>query len=374
MFGGEMPDASGHHTVSTAYTLLFLARGRHPVMMNKLRFNGNWANRPRDVANLTRFATRELERPLNWQVVSIDRDWWEWLDAPILYLASHEAIKLTDAECGKLRQYAEAGGLILTQSDGTSEAFNLFLPKLVARVFPNLELSNLPPGHDIYSMVYSTINRPPLKYVSNGARVMWVHSAVDISQYWQFRAELTKRPMFELGTNLFVYAAGKKELRNRLDTPYIPAPALEPPFATRIARLQYAGGWNPEPYAFTRFHNWFVRETGYGLGMVEAPMKDLRREVTPIAHLTGVAAYTPTDAEAGAVRQFLNDGGVLLIDACGGRPRLPTAWKFSSTDSRRGPGHGRSPRIICWWRGGRMEWMIYRKCNCVLMRCRSWRA
>jgi hypothetical protein len=61
--------------VETAFHLLFLSRGRHPVLMNKLRFEGYWANRPRDVANLARFAGRQLERPLNWQVVPLDHDY-----------------------------------------------------------------------------------------------------------------------------------------------------------------------------------------------------------------------------------------------------------------------------------------------------------
>ncbi len=42
----------GGNLVEMCYSLLFLAHGRHPVMMNKLRFDGFWANRPRDVANL----------------------------------------------------------------------------------------------------------------------------------------------------------------------------------------------------------------------------------------------------------------------------------------------------------------------------------
>ncbi|HEX2971067.1 MAG TPA: hypothetical protein VHP11_01970, partial [Tepidisphaeraceae bacterium] len=71
-----------HDLVETAYSLLFLARGRHPILMNKVRFDGYWANRPRDVANLTRFASRELERPLNWQVVPLHRDWTDWADSP----------------------------------------------------------------------------------------------------------------------------------------------------------------------------------------------------------------------------------------------------------------------------------------------------
>src|SRR5207248_1451354 len=50
--------------IDTAYVLLFLSRGRHPVMMNKLRFEEFWTNRPRDAANLANYAGRELERPL----------------------------------------------------------------------------------------------------------------------------------------------------------------------------------------------------------------------------------------------------------------------------------------------------------------------
>ena len=78
---------------------------------------GYWANRPRNVANLTRFASRQLEARLNWQVVSLDVESSDWLDAPVLYIASHQAPGLTDAEYEKLRQYVEAGGIIFTHAD-----------------------------------------------------------------------------------------------------------------------------------------------------------------------------------------------------------------------------------------------------------------
>ena len=44
---GQYLDGSWGNLEESAYRLLFLARGRHPVMMNKLRFDGAWANRPR---------------------------------------------------------------------------------------------------------------------------------------------------------------------------------------------------------------------------------------------------------------------------------------------------------------------------------------
>ena len=74
-----------------AIMLLFMSRGRHPIMMNKLRFDGMWSNRPREVANVANFMSRELERPLNWQVVDITRTPADWADSPILFMASSKA-------------------------------------------------------------------------------------------------------------------------------------------------------------------------------------------------------------------------------------------------------------------------------------------
>ncbi|HSU68751.1 MAG TPA: hypothetical protein VLJ39_17860, partial [Tepidisphaeraceae bacterium] len=74
----QQSNGSWGDDVETAYNLLFLARGRHPILMNKLRFEGYWANRPRDLANLSRFMSHELERQLNWQIVPLARPWTDW--------------------------------------------------------------------------------------------------------------------------------------------------------------------------------------------------------------------------------------------------------------------------------------------------------
>jgi hypothetical protein len=323
---GRSDQPTADTLIDTAYTVLFLARGRHPIVMNKLRLEGDrgeWNNRPRDLAGLTRFASRELERPVNWQVVSIDRDPAEWSDAPILYVASHAALRLSDPDVAKIRAFVEGGGMLFTQADTSAESFTLYVNQLAKRLFPEFEMKDLPADDEVYTLQYviPKPNRPRLRGISNGARLLWIHSPQDLAVSWQQRAEKTKREAFELGVNLFVYAGGKQDLRNRLEDRAIPAPVAAASSTIPIARLKYAGNWNPEPGAWPRFARYLQWETSVAIDPVTtdlAALKPIGGGNPGIAHLAGTAAFTPSDAELTALREFVTSGGTLIAEGVGG--------------------------------------------------------
>lgn len=330
------PDGSwggSEDPVNTAYALLFLSRGRHPILMNKLRFDGAWANRPRDVANLAKYATVQLERPINWQVVPLKVDWTQWTDTPILYLASHEPPTLSDADVDNIRQYVLAGGMLFMQADGDAPAMAVFAAQLSHRLFPMYEITDVPPGHPLFSSVYrlQTPPPPPLKMVSNGSRILVLFSPTDISRHWQLREQRTAagKAIFQLGINMFVYATGRRDLRNRLETNVVAPVAGEPVMTVKIARVQYAGAWDPEPYAWTRFARWFRKRTGYALEVVPVSMGSLDAKTYPFAHLTGAVGYNVTASEAAAVKKYVEAGGVLLIDVTGGTGAFDQTMRLS---------------------------------------------
>jgi len=120
--------------------------------------------------------------------------------------------------------------------------------------------------------------------------------------------------------NLFLYAAGKSDWRNRLSSPYVAAPKGEPMGKVAVARVKYDGNWDPEPGAWGRFGRMFQWQTQFGVETRPVEMKDLAAggEGPGVAHLTGTEAVKFTDAEVAAVKKFVEDGGVLLVDACGG--------------------------------------------------------
>ena len=108
---------------NTAFATLFLARGRQPVLINKLRYDGPWNQRPRDVANFTRWFGRQYERELSWQIVDIDKEAGDFHDGPILYIAGNQRLVFTDEQKTKLREYVQNGGLILGVAECQSQAF-----------------------------------------------------------------------------------------------------------------------------------------------------------------------------------------------------------------------------------------------------------
>jgi len=316
----QNPDGSWNRQEAsdTPYVLLFLARGRHPIVMNKLRFDGFWANRPRDLANFSRYASEEMEQPVNWQVTPIDHDWTDWTDCPILYMASHKAPTLTDENYDNIRSFIQSGGLLFTQADGDSPEFDGFVGDMAKKLFPNYPLADLSPDHPVFSALFHMQTKPKLKAVSNGARLLIVHSPTDLARAWQLREAKTNKMPFEFGLNLFQYTCGRHQLRNRLETNFIAAPSQAPTYTVNVARVRYSGNWDPEPYSWTRFSRWFQRQTGYGVDAKVVDMSDLTLPAAPVAVLTGTDAYQPTAAEVAAVRKYVEAGGVLFVDLAGG--------------------------------------------------------
>jgi hypothetical protein len=313
--------------IDSAFALLFLARGSHPIMFNKLNMDDVAIDHPRDFSNLAHYASRELEHTFNAQLVPFSTDWTAWMDAPVLYLAARSAPSLTDDQCDQLRKFVNAGGLLFTNADHNSSEFNTFAAELAQRLFPYYQYKDLPADHPIYNDLFKLTSPPRLKGVSNGARMLMVHSPQDLAKSWDVHDWQKVESAYRLGLNVFLYAAGTHDFRNRLDTPYIAAPQVKAELTVNVARLRYSGNWDPEPYAWTRFARDFQWKTSFGVDAEPVDITALSAKRTPIADLTGTDAHQFSPGEVSALRTFVQQGGVLLIDSCGGMPGFASSQK-----------------------------------------------
>ena len=350
----------------TAFALLFLARGRAPVMMNKLRYDvtattgkttkavpGTWDQRPRDVANLARWVGKQIESLLNWQVVDLNESVADLHDAPILYMAGGKAPKLSDADTAKLRAYVEDGGLVLGHADCASSDFAKGFRALGERMFPGYEFRPLEPTSPIYTNeTFAAANwksdRPVVEALSNGSRELMVLLPTgDPARQWQSQSFRPIRgdTVGQFMIDLFLYSVDKEGLRRRGETYLVargaavaPAqpvkkgkskkgkssPKAEPAAsaAVRVARVKYAGNWDPEPGGWRRLanvmHNAGVAEVT--TEAVDPAAGGTLDKSYALASLTVAAADAKLpEATRAALRDYVKGGGTLLVDVAGGR-------------------------------------------------------
>ena len=315
----------------TCFGVLFLSRGRAPVVFNKLDWAGdddkeaagNWNRRPRDIANLTRWIGRTSERDLNWQIVNLQAPLADWHDAPILYLSGSEPMKIGDAHKAKMRQYVDGGGMILLHADCGKSAFVGSARKLASEMFPGYEFRELPHNHPIYTTLYPREkwkNKPSVLGVSNGVReLMLLVPEADPAKAWQIGVTRGREDAWQLGANIVFYAADQRDLRFKGETHLVAEdPAAKTSASIKVARLSYKGNWDPEPGGWRRLAALMRRDDKLDVGVERVELGAGALDGFKLAHLTGTTKYKLDAAAKDQLKRFIAAGGTLVVDAAGG--------------------------------------------------------
>jgi hypothetical protein len=351
--------AGGEAVSDTCFALLFLVRGRAPLVMNKLEYvldragdtpkPANWNQRPRDVANLARWMTRQLEREVNWQIVNLKAPAEELLDAPILFVSGNHPLSFSKQEEEKLQRFVQQGGLIVGHADCSDPKFAVSFAKLGSKLFPAYEFRDLPSGHLIYENLFSRArwkNPPRVQGLSNGVReLMLLIPSGDPARYWQTNAYGGHEGAFELMANVFLYANERRDLRNKGESWVVTPRSATPPGRTiKVARLMHAHNPDPEPGGWRRMGAILANE--HQLGLAAEPVKlgdgKLGQGGYKIAHLTGTGKVKLRDEERAELKGFVDAGGTLLVDAAGGDAEAAAGLEAEVTAI----GGGAKPQVL----------------------------
>ena len=314
-------------TSNAAFALLFLARGQNPVLFNKLKYTGTWNSRPRDLSNLTRWITTTFEKPVNWQIVQLETPVSEWHDAPILYISGATAPAFTDAEIVRLRTFVEEGGVIFSEAACNAAAFTLAMKKAYAKMFGAYELTRLPADHSIYDLHFKIPERKrSLSAVSNGLRLLAIHSPAEVSLDWQLNSVEARPDQFHLGANVYFFVSDKQTLRNRGVSPWPKAKPFTPVAKLAVHRVRHQGDWDPEPLAWKRFALLMGRrhQVAVEVGEPVAAVK-LNAKTHRAAVLSGTNSLQLTGPEQAGLKKYLDEGGTLILEAAGGNKAFTTS-------------------------------------------------
>jgi len=317
---GSWEGGWGGPEIGTSFALLFLVRGRNAVLFNKLEFNGDWNNRPRDMASLTRWISSNFESKVNWQIINTSVPVTEWHDAPILYISGSKAPKFTDEELAAMEIFVYQGGTIFSVSECRGTGFTEGMYNAYRKMFPKYKVAYCKRDHGLYDAHFRLRGTPRFAIVSNGVRPLAIHTSNDLSLSWQTHKYKTKKYDFQAAANVFMYLTDKGTALRRRGTTLWPTETIgRIPDKLSLARIKYEGNCDPEPLAYERFSRLMIREQKTRVRVLgPMPATELGASGAKLAVLTGTGKFTLPEAEIKALGQFVTGGGTLFIDAAGG--------------------------------------------------------
>ncbi len=314
--------------VDTSYALLFLCRGRNAVLFNKLQRDGDWRNRPRDLASVTTWISNTFEKTVNWQIINTRVPVTEWHDAPILYISGAKAPQFSEAEMEKLRTFVWQGGTIFSVVECDGREFRQGIRDVYAKLFPDYEMVELSREHPLYKAHYQLSRRPNFYMIDNGVRPLVVHVDDDMALEWQLSRRAMARWAYEAAANLFMYITDRGELRPRGAMHWPNEYNAGGLHKVTAARVQYTGHYDPEPLALKRFALLLGMRTGVTLDLAPPVALDKLGDCTAkIAFLTGTRDAKLSPAHREQIRKYAESGGTLIIDAAGGDRRFHDAMR-----------------------------------------------
>ncbi len=273
---------------------------------------------------------------MNWQIVSLRVPVRELLDAPVLYIAGNKPLEFSAADEAKLKEYCEQGGLLMANPDCGNDGFAESFRKLGSRMFPDYKFRELPDNHPIYineQYPRKLWKAPPsLMGLSNGVRELMVMApAADAGRHWQVRETGKHLPEYQLADDVLLYSIDKNNLQEKGRTFVVdPLPAVTPTRTIKLARLQYAGNWDPEPGGWRRLAAILRNDSHVDLQLSivklgEGKLGSGKKAEVKVASLTGTEAVKLDTTSRDEIKKFVEGGGTLIVDAAGGKIEFASA-------------------------------------------------
>lgn len=336
--------------VATSFSLLFLSKGRTPVLVSKLAHNvgDGWNNKRSDMRNLTDFCSREIFKgmPLAWQIFDIRQSAAEDADSiraladellasPIVYFNHHTRVP-GGREKELLKEYLGNGGFVVAEACCGRPEFDGEFRALVRELFPDNELFRIPPGHPLWTATGKFVvpdNEFPVYGISQGCKIVLLYLPRPIAGYWEAKDDKSRRGeiAFKLGASIVAYATGLEPPKPRLSEVEVARGNDRVPVRRgflKAVQIRHEGDWQPAPKAVRHL---MLEARKLGLDVVPEPAT-LPPDAEQILdfrffYMHGRQPFSFPPARLERLRFSLENGGLLLADACCGAKTFDASFR-----------------------------------------------
>ena len=367
---------AGGPVVSASFALLFLSKGRTPILISKLthdgvgRVNGvairlpaggnrddlrnDWNNDRSDARHLVEFAGRELfkRKPMGWQVfnareadprISADDLAAELLQSPIAYFNGHLTPEFSGREEAMLQAYVRNGGLIFAEACCGKEQFRVGFEALMKKLFPGHELRQLAIDHPVWTAAGKFAIPPaqrkrfPLYGIEMGCKTVVIFSPRDLSCHWesnQWDDKGDSELAFRVGANLIAYATGLEPPKPRLTQVHLaPDESKEPLKVPRgflkVGLLKHDGDSNVAADAMPTLMLELRTRDHLDVALKSDEVWPTGKDVAnyKFLYMHGRKTFSFSKDQLGDLRYDLEHGGLLFADACCGSSAFDRSFR-----------------------------------------------
>ncbi len=137
------------------------------VALLKYNGGGDWYANPTSLTNLIKFCNDNINTNINPEYATVDVGSAEIFSYPFLHMTGHGNVVFSDREIENLRTYLIGGGFLHIDDN---YGIDKFIRPQLKKVFPELDLVELPFTHPIFHQKYDFPNGLPKIHEHDGKR------------------------------------------------------------------------------------------------------------------------------------------------------------------------------------------------------------
>lgn len=199
--------------------ILSFSAPTYQIARLKYSGGGDWYASPSSLPNLIRFCNKNLGTNINEEENVVEPGSKDIFHYPLVHMTGHGNVIFSQAEAENMRNYLIAGGFL---NINDSYGMEKFIRKEMKKVFPELDLVELPASHPIYHQKYDFPNglpkihehdgKAPQGYglIYNGRLVCYFNYESDLGDGWEDPevhkdSEETRQKALKMGANIVQY-------------------------------------------------------------------------------------------------------------------------------------------------------------------------
>jgi hypothetical protein len=199
--------------------LFAVSQNSFQVAVLKYRGGGDWYANPTSLPNLIHFCNQQLLTNINPKPATVDAGSADIFNYPFLHMTGHGNVIFSDQEALNLRNYMLGGGFLHIDDN---YGMDKYVRPQIKKIFPDIELVELPISHPIYNQKFRYPNGLPKIHehdgkpaqgfgiIHNGRLVLYYTYETDLGDGWEDAAvhgnsEETRLKALRMGANIIQF-------------------------------------------------------------------------------------------------------------------------------------------------------------------------